>query len=740
MLNIFKKTETEETAFPESPTLFGTFGGVFTPCVLTILGVIMFLRFGEVVGQSGIWYAILIILCAKMITTLTTLSLSAIATNVRMKGGGAYFLISRSLGAEFGAVIGIVFFLAQAVSVAMYVIGFTEAFKDTFPNVGLSTFEIATIVNTITFLCVYIGAGWTIKVQYGIFVLLLLAIGAFFIGAIGDASYDNFTSNMTPSYRENDNLFTMFALFFPAVTGIMAGANMSGDLKDPGKSIPSGTLWAVLFTAAIYVLMGIALAVSRTQEELLGNAMIVKDISISGVLIVGGVFAATLSSALASMMGAPRILQAFSRDNILPSFRYFSVGAGKSDEPRRATVLTFAVAQMGIMLGDLNAIAPIISMFFMITYGTLNLACFYEGWVGNPSYRPRFRFAHWSISLLGAVSCLLVMFLMNPLWAVVSIVLMLVLYWGIASQEVFSRWGDLKSGRAYEAARRALLTLEKQSYHPKNWRPSILVLSGLPTSRPHLAEYGHWLASGQGIVSIGQIIPEGGANTIERRREAENRIRKFIREEDLQAFPVVVTDSSISAGLKAMLQSHGLGAFRPNTVMMGTTTDKERWPQFCESLRIASKKNRSILLCDCVEDRQSWVPPDGRIDILWKGEKHGALMLLLAHLLTRNPQWRTRQLRILATIAPGKPGEKYQKGIKDLLHRARINASVHVFESENDDITLAKRTGNTAVLFVPFEPPEPEEDEKFFEKMSMITRLTPDVIMVYSSGGVCFEA
>jgi hypothetical protein len=241
-------------------------------------------------------------------------------------------------------------------------------------------------------------------------------------------------------------------------------------------------------------------------------------------------------------------------------------------------------------------------------------------------------------------------------------------------------------------------------------------------------------------VSIGQIIPEGGANTIERRREAENRIRKFIREEDLQAFPVVVTDSSISAGLKAMLQSHGLGAFRPNTVMMGTTTDKERWPQFCESLRIASKKNRSILLCDCVEDRQSWVPPDGRIDILWKGEKHGALMLLLAHLLTRNPQWRTRQLRILATIAPGKPGEKYQKGIKDLLHRARINASVHVFESENDDITLAKRTGNTAVLFVPFEPPGPEEDEQFFERMSMITRLTPDVIMVYSSGGVCFEA
>ncbi|WP_016955390.1 amino acid permease [Catenovulum agarivorans] len=741
MIDIIKKALPENSMTAQDPTKFGTFGGVFTPCVLTILGVIMFLRFGEVVGQSGIWYAIVIILAAKSITLLTAFSLSAIATNVRMKGGGAYFLISRSLGAEFGAVIAVVFFLAQAVSVAMYIIGFTEAFKDTFPDTGLSTFQIASIVNLITFVCVYIGAGWTIKVQYGIFVLLLLAIGSFFIGALGDISLDNFTTNIEPSFRDNDNLFTMFALFFPAVTGIMAGANMSGDLRNPSKSIPKGTLWAIFFTAIIYILMGFLLAGSRSQDQLLGNAMIVKEISVSGALIVGGVFAATLSSALASMMGAPRILQAFARDNIVPSFRFFAVGSGKTDEPKRATILTFAVAQLGILLGDLNAIAPIISMFFMITYGTLNLACFYEGWVGNPSYRPRFRFAHWSVSLLGAVSCVVVMFLMNPLWAVVSIIIMVVLYWLISSQEVLSRWGDLKSGRAYEAARKALLALEQQSYHPKNWRPSILVLSGSPTSRPHLAEYGQWLASGQGIVSIAQIIPAAGNHTIERRQEAENRIRKFIREEGLQAFPVVVSDDGISSGLKTILQAHGLGAFKPNTVMMGTTTNKERWGEYCESIRIAARKQRSILLCDCVEERQSWEPPQGRIDILWKGEKHGALMLLLGHLLKRNPEWRTRQLRILATLPTGRPADKYQKGIEDLLNIARIDASVHVFSGDNDDVIIAKRTGNTAVLFMPFEPPTNDEEEaSFYDKVTMATRMTADVILVYSAGGVCFEA
>ena len=220
---------------------FGTFGGVFAPCVLTILGVIMFLRFGQVVGESGLYYALGIILAAKLITVLTTFSLSAVATNTRIEGGGAYFLISRSLGAEFGGVIGIVLFIAQAVSVAMYVIGFTEAFAATFPELGYSFTAVATVVNLFTFICVFIGAGWTIKLQYGILAVLGLSLIAFFAGAVPDFSLVTLAENSGPSFTPKESAFTMFALFFPAVTGIMAGANMSGDLKDPSKSIPQGT-------------------------------------------------------------------------------------------------------------------------------------------------------------------------------------------------------------------------------------------------------------------------------------------------------------------------------------------------------------------------------------------------------------------------------------------------------------------------------------------------------------------
>jgi len=380
------------------PRKFGTFGGVFTPCTLTILGVIMFLRLGQVVGHSGVLYSLAIVLTAATITTLTALSLSAIATNTRVKGGGAYFLISRSLGVEFGGTIGIVFFLAMAISVSLYVIGFTEAFVGTIPQLAGHVTAVATIVNLATFASVYIGAGWTIRVQYGILTVLALSLASFYVGAGMSFRMDWFQANAGPRFAEGENFFTMFALFFPAVTGIMAGANMSGDLQNPSRAIPRGTLLAVGATTVVYLSMTVLLGGSSPHGELVGNALVVKDIAVVGVFITAGVFGATLSSALGSMMGAPRILQAFARDEVFRSLRFFAAGSGPNNEPRRAIVLTFAISQACILLGDLNAIAPILTMAFMITYGLLNLATFYESITSNPSYRPTFRYCHWSVS------------------------------------------------------------------------------------------------------------------------------------------------------------------------------------------------------------------------------------------------------------------------------------------------------------------------------------------------------
>ncbi len=444
----------------------------------------MFLRFGQVVGQSGVVLAMLIVLAAKAITTLTTLSLSAIATNTRVRGGGAYYLISRSLGVEFGGAIGVLFFLAQAISVAMYVMGFTEALTGTFPQLSTHFIGIASLVNLVVFACVYIGAGWTIKVQYFILAILVASLVSFYGGAIEDFNPAYLQANLGPSFSEGQSVFTMFALFFPAVTGIMAGANMSGDLANPSKSIPKGTLWAVVITGLVYLSMAVLLGCARPASVLIENNMVVRDIATWPVLITAGVFAATLSSALGSMMGAPRILQAFARDEVFKSLNFFAAGSGVTSEPRRATVMTFAIAQVCIALGDLNAIAPIITMFFMITYGLLNLATFYEAITKNPSYRPTFHYCHWTTSLAGTIGCIGVMFLINWVWATVSILFIAGLHWFIRYREVESRWGDLQSGVIFERARKSLLRLEAEVYHPKNWRPIIMALSGTGWTRP----------------------------------------------------------------------------------------------------------------------------------------------------------------------------------------------------------------------------------------------------------------
>lgn len=725
-----------------TPNKFGTFGGVFTPSTLTILGVIMFLRFGQVVGQSGVTNALIIVLCAKLITTLTALSISAIATNTRVKGGGAYFLISRSLGVEFGGAIGIVFFLAQAISVAMYVIGFTEALLNLFPDVGSARF-IASSVNIVVFICVYIGAGWTIKLQYGILAVLALSIISFFAGAIPSATMETLQANMKPAYPPGQNLFIVFALFFPAVTGIMAGVNMSGDLASPSKSIPKGTLLAILSTGIVYLLIALLLGASRPQSELIGNSFVMLDVAWSPLLINAGIFAATLSSALGSMMGAPRILQALARDNIFPSLKSFAKGAGSSNEPRNAVVLTFVLAEIGILLGDLNAIAPVITMFFMVTYGTINLACFYESITNNPSYRPTFKASHWSTALLGALGCAAVMFLMAPVSAIASIAAMASLHWYIKRKQIHARWGNVSSGVAFERARKSLLKLEEEKYHPKNWRPTILALSGGAWQRNHLAEFGYLLTAGHGILTLAQIIQGDVENKVERRREGESKLRQYIVENDLEAFTSVVVENDLLKGAQAMLQCCGIGGFKPNTLLLGWSENPERRVPFFKILRLSLELNRSLVMIRSVgeESQLLWSsPPNGTIDIWWKGGRNGNLQLVLAHLLTQNDRWRRHKIRIMVGVSKTTDPAKAESNIQTLIETARVKATPHIVCSDNIYDEMRVHSASAAVVFIGFEIPAAGNEDDFMQTTSERIGELPNVILVSSAGNTSLTA
>jgi len=723
---------------------FGTFGGVFTPCTLTILGVIMFLRFGQVTGYAGIIHAVLILLLAKSITTLTALSLSAIATNTRVKGGGAYFLISRSLGVEFGGTIGVMFYIAQAVAVALYVMGFTEAFVDVFPGieavVGFRT--IATVVNILVFFSVFSGASWAIKIQYFILGTLVLSLGSFWIGAIDDFTIQKLKAGIEPTYLHGENFFTMFALFFPAVTGIMAGANMSGDLKDPSRSIPRGTLAAIGVTALVYLSLTVILAGARPQRELIDNPLVMKDIATVGWLITAGVFAATLSSGISSMMGAPRILQALARDNIFPRLRIFGRGSGSANEPRIAIFLTFLIAETAILLGDLNAIAPIITMFFMITYGMINLATFYESITKNPSYRPRFRFSHWTTELLGALACAVVMFFISPMWAIVAFATIGALYWYIARKQFVARWGDVKHGIAFERARKNLLRLEDEEYHPKNWRPMILALSGGAWSRLYLAVYGHWLAGGNGILTLAQIIVGDVQQLLERRRNQERLLSQFISEEKLAAFPAIVVSPSLEQGIQTLVQASGVGAVRPNTVLIGWTRNPAHAETFGTTLRTIAGLGRSIVAVKTgeLDKENAWAAQQGTIDVWWRGRVNGTLMLLLAHLLVQNNEWRGRTIRLIRAIPSDAGREEAQKHLNRLIELARIRAQAVVIVTDDVSTAIHEVSAYAAITMLGFTPPEPSREESFIQSMNRLTDGLGTTILVSSAGGMDLEA
>ena len=359
----------EDTGNEANSGKLGTFGGVFTPSILTILGVIMYLRFGWVVGNVGLIGTLIIVTLATSITFLTALSITAIATDQKVRIGGAYYMISRSLGIESGGAIGIPLYIAQALSVALYTVGFAESVTGVFPDVSMRTVGLATTVLVAGI--AIISAKTAIKAQYFIMFGIALSLLSLLFGSpIEESSVEMWGA----ADRHSEGFWIVFAVFFPAVTGIMAGVNMSGDLKEPNKSIPRGTFAAIGVGYIIYMILPVILATRADALTLIEDPLIMRRMAYWGDAILIGVWGATLSSALGSILGAPRILQALARDGILPRWlKFLGRGDGNDDSPRIGTLFTMGIALVAVFFGNLNIIAPILTMFFLTTYGVVNI-------------------------------------------------------------------------------------------------------------------------------------------------------------------------------------------------------------------------------------------------------------------------------------------------------------------------------------------------------------------------------
>ncbi|MBN2525978.1 MAG: amino acid permease [Deltaproteobacteria bacterium] len=732
---------------------FGTFGGVFTPCVLTILGVIMFMRTGYVSGYAGLWFALAILGLAKTITFLTTLSISAIATNMKMKGGGPYYMISRVLGPDFGGSIGITLYFAQAVGVAFYVIGFTEAFfvvtqpflveMDSNAAFYIENWHLSQIVSSVVtgglFLLSFKGADVAIRAQYFILALLVLAIASFVVGGVLAFDPETFHANQGPAFTDNIGFWALFAILFPATTGITAGVNMSGDLKNPARSIPLGTLLAIGFTITVYVTQ-IVLMAGAIKEDALQKTPFesLQQMSIFGPLIVLGVFAATLSSALGSFLGAPRILQAMGQDHLMGILVFFRKGSGANNEPKRATVFTFVVAVAVIWAGDLNTVAEVLSMFFLIAYGMLNLAAFVESKSGNPSFRPTFRFFHWSVGLAGAIGCGVVMMKINDTYALIALVVTGVIYFYLKKRDISTTYGDAKRGYIFKQTRNNLLYLKESKPHPKNWRPMIVAISEDPTNEMQLIRMGAWLEAERGLYSVAWLAErpnEDMAARVRLRTEREEETRRLLDAEGIVAFPEALIADDISSGLFDFLQSYSLNGVRPNTVLcamppVGDILSRQRFLAKIDVIATFDKNLVVLNAGDIALKKKTRI-----IDIWWRGESNGSLMALFAYMITLDAAWSHTTIRIFKIVKNDTEEKEAKKHMNELINIIRMSAQTEIVRSTDTPTDIIAATSAAADLVIlGMHATSAEEDKRSLEWLDPLLARLPSTLLVWSNG------
>ncbi len=732
---------------------FGT-APVFFTAISTILGAIMFLRFGFAVGNVGFLGTIAIILIGHAVTIPTAMAIAEIATNQKVEGGGEYYIISRSFGLVIGSAIGLALYMSQAISVAFYIMAFAEAFTSLFDYL-IATFAmpewlvwvlkqkqtigIPALVG-LTAIVLAKGADLGVKVLYAVVATLSVSMVAFFIGTteysqtvpfdvsrtVEDIVFVEpelareqpqilptdqlFADSLTATYpdsqevrsappvvddKENNSssspliplgFFTVFAIIFPAFTGMTAGVGLSGDLRDPGKSIPLGTLAGTIAGMVIYVFIAYKLAVSASPADLADTSkLVMADIAWQGWWIIPvGLAAATISSALGSIMVAPRTLQAIARDKIFPATRFnywLSRGKGKSDEPYNASIVTVSIAALFIMAGAIDSVAQVISMFFMVTYGSLCLISFLNHFAADPSYRPRFK-SRWLISLFGAIACFGLMFFMNALYAFFAIVLMVGLYFIIAYYNKDKKsMALIFQGVIFQFSRRLQVFLQKADKEKaKSWRPSAIAFSSNTFERLGAFDLLRWISQTYGFGTyIHQISGYLSRDTSQQARDCKERLIKMAELTDSKIYVDTLISPSYTSSIAQVIQLPGIAGTENNLLLFEfSKKEPESLKEIVDNFKLIQSVDFDVLVL-AASERGFGLKKQVHIWLTSIDYQNANLMILLAYIIIGHREWKGAEIKIFA-IYPEDSIEEERKKLYDLIEKGQLPISYNNIE------------------------------------------------------------
>ena len=716
---------------------FGTFLGVYIPSTLTILGLIMYLRFGWVLGNLGLPATLLVVLLATSITFITALSASALSTNIRVGVGGEYFMVSRSLGLELGGAIGIPLFLCRTLSITFYSFGLAESIFALGIGNAASPAMVQMVAAAIVILTTAVSgksAAVALKVQIPILVAVGLSLLALAVGAFSGGFH---APELAPTFRTAPGGFWfVFAVFFPAVTGFTAGIGMSGDLEDPQRSIPRGTLLAVATGAGVYLLVPVLLAfTARLAPADLGQGGVEvwTRVAVLGAwLVFPGLWGAILSSAFGSALGGPRVLQALATDGLAPRFL---ARVTRTGQPAIATAVSGAIALVAVLLGGLNEVARFVTILFLTLYVTINLSAAFEKLAGDPSYRPTIR-VPWFVSLLGSLGAVVVMFLISPLACLLAVVLEGLLYFYLRRRAMKKRWGDVRAGLWVALTRFALLQLHDHEADPRNWRPHILVFAGDTTKRIGLVRLASWFNQNRGILTACRLVQGDVVERSAEIAEIKAAMDRDLKRENLVAFSDVNVVADFESGAIDVAQANGIAGLHSNTIMFGWPDKVERLESQLRVMRAMGRLKKSTIIV-----RLNWQNEPGRqklIDIWWRGkQRNGDLMLLLAHLLRLNSDWKEARIAVRCIVSNETKREGVEKDLAAIVPESRIEVETEVIVKPADKTVVEvmhETSGEASIVFLGLMEPEPGTEGENARRLSEMAAGFNTTIFVRNAG------
>lgn len=658
---------------------------VFLTAISTILGAILFLRFGYAVGHVGFVGALFIILLGHLVTLPTAMAVSEIATNQRVAGGGVYYILSRSFGINIGAAIGLALFASQAISVAFYAIAFAEAFRPLLANVGWAAslgHRLISLPTTIlvTLLVIKYGASFGVKALYPVVAVLGASLVLFFLGT-GEPVEGGY-QRLIDTVDGSDSLFKVFAICFPAFTGMAAGVGLSGDLKDPKRAIPLGTMAATIVGMLVYGFVAYKLAVSASSESLANNQFIMSDIAVWGPIIPMGLACATLSSAISSFLIAPRTLQALASDGIFASRGVnglLSRVHKATGEPIPACIVSAVIAIVFVVLGDVDVVAQIISMFFMVTYGSICLVSFLQHFAADPSYRPAFR-SRWYISLLGAVLCAWLSFRMSATYASLAIVVMLCLYVAVSRYNPEARGlSTMFQGAIFQISRQIQVFLQKSrketSEEEENWRPSVVCISSSSFQRLAAFDLLRWISHRYGFGTYLHYI-EGYLSraTHEQAKTTHQHLVHLTDVSGSNVFVDTLVSPSYTSAICQLIQLPGVSGKENNMLLFEfSKRDESELAAIVDNYQLVASLDFDVCIL-ASSDRGFGYRREIHLWLMPAEYENANLMILLAYILLGHPDWKGAKIRIFS-ILPEKEHDQKENELRTLIRSGRLPIS-----------------------------------------------------------------